>query len=94
MMNELKEKFLGELTDPEKVFFLGKAKEAIERGYPAGEDLFHYCYYLTLRERMRKTAPGGGLARVLLVEGVKEIEEMIRMYEERLEKNKKKGGIP
>lgn len=91
MKDVLKQKFLRELTPPERIFFLGKAKEAVgHRGYPAGEDLFYYCYFLTLRERMRSIGPGRGegYVRVLLVEGTKEIEETIKMYEERLEKRK------
>ncbi len=91
MKEVLKEKFLKELTPPERVFFLRKAKEAVgQKGYPAGEDLFYYCYFLTLRERMRGigTSQGEGYVRVLLVEGTKEIEETIKTYEKRLEKRK------
>jgi len=91
MKEVLKEKFLSELTPPERIFFLRKAKEAVgQKGYPAGEDLFYYCYFLTLRERMRgiETARGDGYVRVLLVEGTKEIEETLKTYEERLEKRK------
>jgi hypothetical protein len=91
MKEVLKEKFLTELIPSERIFFLRKAKEAVEqKGYPAGEDLFYYCYFLTLRERMRSigAARGEGYVRVLLVEGTKEIEETIKTYEERLEKRK------
>ncbi|HSB31563.1 MAG TPA: hypothetical protein VLD55_08185 [Candidatus Sulfobium mesophilum] len=91
MKEVLKEKFLSELIPLERIFFLKKAKEAVEqKGYPAGEDLFYYCYFLTLRERIRKIGVSGceGYVRVLLVEGAKEIEEMVKMYEERLEKRK------
>ena len=87
----LKEKFLRELIPSERIFFLRKAKEAVvQRGYPAGEDLFYYCYLLTLRERMRSIGArrDEGYVRVLLVEGTKEIEETIKTYEERLEKRK------
>ncbi len=88
----LKEKFLRELTLAERLFFLRTAKEAVnKKGYPAGEDLFYYCYFLTLRERMRNigAAKGDGYVRVLLLEGTKEIEETIKLYKERLEKRKK-----
>ena len=91
MKETLKEKFLRELIPSERIFFLRKAKEAIvQKGYPAGEDLFYYCYFLTLMERMRSIGAGRdeGYVRVLLVEGTKEIEETIRTYEERLEKRK------
>ncbi len=88
---EFKERFILELTSSEKLFFLKSAREAIaQKGYPAGEALFHYCYFLTLKERMRKITSGGGegYVRFLLVEGKKEIEEAIKLYEERLEKEK------
>lgn len=91
MKEILKEKFLRELIPPERIFFLRKAKEAIvQKGYPAGEDLFYYCFFLTLRERMRSigAARDEGYLRILLVEGTKEIEETIKTYEERLEKRK------
>ncbi len=89
MKEALKEKFLRELIPSERIFFLRKAKEAVEgKGYRAGEDLFYYCYFLTLRERMSGIAGGEGFVRVLLLEGTREIEETIKMYEERLEKRK------
>ncbi len=91
METVLKEKFLTEFTPAEQIFFLKKAKEAIgQKGYPAGEDLFHYCYFLTLRERLRGIGPSGGegYMRVLLVQGTRDIEEAITMHEERLEKRK------
>jgi len=91
LRKELKEKFIQDLNPSEKLFFLKKAKEAIMlKGYQAGEDLFHYCYFLTLRERFRSISPEGGegLLRFLLVEGTKDVEETIKMYEARLEENK------
>lgn len=97
MKEVLKEKFLSELIPAERVFFLRKAKEASEqKGYPAGEDLFYYCYFVTLKERMKgiAAARGEGYVKVLLVEGTKEIEETIKMYEERLEKRKRISPDP
>jgi hypothetical protein len=91
LRKELKEKFLRDLNPSERIFFLKKAKEAIMlKGYQAGEDLFHYCYYLTLQERFRGITPqrDEGLLRLLLVEGKKDVEETIKMYETRLEENK------
>jgi hypothetical protein len=91
LRKELKEKFLQELTLSEKLFFLKKAKEAITlRGYLVSEDLFYFCYFLTLKERIRNINPQGGegYLRYLFVEGMKDIEEAIKLYEERLEKNK------
>lgn len=88
---ELKEKFIQELTPSEKLFFLKNARETIvQKRYPAGEALFHYCYFLTLKERMRAISARGseGYTRFLLVEGKKEIDEAIKLYEERLEKEK------
>ncbi len=97
MLEMLKEQFLNELTSTERIFFLRRAKEAIEeKGYSAGEDLFHYCYFLTLRERIKgiAAAQGEGYVRVLLVEGMKEIEDTIKIYEERLEQRKTSSPDP
>jgi hypothetical protein len=91
LRKELKEKFLEELTPSEKAFFLGKAREAVSlKGYRPSEDLFHYCYFLTLRERLRAMSRGRGegYVRFLLVEGMKDVEEALGLYEERLEKDK------
>lgn len=91
MLKALKEKFLRELDPSEKLFFLKKTRECIiDRGYLAGEDLFYYCYFLTLRERFRRISPSGGegYMRFLLVEGVRDLDDAIKLYESRLEKNK------
>jgi len=91
LRKELKEKFIQELNPSEKIFFLKKAKEAVlQKGYQAGEDLFHYCYFLTLKERIRSTSRGSGegYLRFLLVEVTKDIEEAIKIYEEKLEKKR------
>jgi len=79
------------MNPSEKLFFLKKAREAITlKGYPACEDLFNYCYFLTLKERFRSisTQGGEGYLRFLLVEGTKDVEVAIKLYEERLEKKK------
>ena len=90
LRKELKEKFLRDLSPSEKLFFLKKAKEAVLKGYRASEDLFFFCYYLTLRERFRNITAerDEGMLRLLLVEGTKEVEEAVRLYEARLEKDK------
>jgi hypothetical protein len=88
---EMKAKFLRDFTPSEQVFFLKKAKEcAGQKGYPASEDLFNYCYFLTLRERLRLIDPQGGesLMRFMLVESRKEIEDEMKVYEKRLEAKK------
>ena len=92
LQKELKEKFLRELPASEKIFFLKTAREAItSRGYPACEDLFYYCYFLTLKERMQgfRDHRGEGFMRFLMVEGTKRIDDEIRLYAERLERKKK-----
>jgi hypothetical protein len=91
LRKELKEKFIQDLNPAEQLFFLKKAEEVIiMRGYPACEDLYHYCYFLTIKERLRSisTHGGGGLLRFILVEGAKEVEEAIKLYEERLEEKR------
>jgi hypothetical protein len=88
---ELKEKFIRDLTQGEQRFFLKKAREAItQRGYPVCEDLFHYCYFLTMRERLSgiDSYGGEGYMRFLLVETRRDTEQEVRFYEERLESRK------
>ena len=88
----LKEKFIRDLTPGEQRFFLKKAREAItQRGYPACEDLFHYCYFLTMRERLSgiDSYGGEGYMRFLLVETRRDTEQEVRLYEERLESRKR-----
>jgi len=95
LRKELKEKFIRDMNPSEKLFFLKKAREAITlRGYPACEDLFNYCYFLTLKERFRSisTQGGEGYLRFLVVEGTKDVEDATKLYEERLEK--KKQSVP
>lgn len=88
----LKEQFLREFNIAERIYFLKKAREAIVmEGYVPGEDLYHYCYFMTLKERIRllKNHSAGGLFRYLVVEGIKDIDEAIKTYKERLDKNKR-----
>jgi len=96
LRRELKEKFLRELTPSERVYFLKKAREAVRlKGYMPGEDMFWYCFYVTLGERLRQIgSQGNGYVKFLFVQGVKDIEEMIREYEERLEKRKQPSQYP
>lgn len=92
-----KEQFIQELTASEKVFFLKKAQEAITRkGYRTGEDLYHYCYFLTLKERMTRfgSYAGEGYARYMLVETKKDLQDTIQLYEKNLEKNKESSPVP
>jgi hypothetical protein len=88
---DLRERFQGELTAAEKAFFLRKAREAIyEKGYRAGEDLFHYCWFLTMKERLRTIRPDrrDGHLRMLLVEGAREVEDAVKLYAGRLESSR------
>jgi hypothetical protein len=90
--NELKAKFLRDFFPNEQIFFLKKARECVaERGYPVSEDLFNYCYFLTIRERLRLigSADGEGLMRFMLVESRREIDEEVRALEKRLEGQKR-----
>ncbi len=88
--NELKEKFLRDFTREEQLFFLKKAHEAAGKGYPVCEDLVHYCYFLTMSERLSGIDSRGaeGYLRFLHVEAKREMNKEIRHYEEKLEQNK------
>jgi hypothetical protein len=88
---ELKELFLRELTPYEKIFFLRKAEEAIrQKGYSACEDLFHFCYFLTLKDRMLSISTSGneGYVRYIHAEAGRNLEDTIRLYEDRLNEKK------
>lgn len=92
---EYKEKFEQELTAPEQAFFLKTAREAItSKRYRPSEDLFHYCYFMTMKERMKTISPshGDGMLRILLVEGAKDTDDALKLYIERLEETK--GPVP
>ena len=88
---EHKEKVLQELTAAEQAFFLKTAREAIRsKGYRPSEDLFYYCYFRTIKERVKTIHPsrGNGMLRVLLVEGTKDIDDTLKIYIHRLEETK------
>ena len=88
---EHRETFLRELTAPEQAFFLKTAREAINlKKYRPSEDLFHYCYFMTMKERMKTISPsdGDGMLRILLVEGTKDIDDALKIYIVRLEETK------
>lgn len=91
LRKELKGKFIEEFTPAEKMFFIKKADEAItEKDYRPSEDLFHYCYFHTMKKRLRSIRPDGsdGHVRFLLVEGTRDIEETLKIYTGRLEADK------
>jgi hypothetical protein len=95
--NELKTKFLREFTPSEQVFFLTKARECMNlKGYPASEDLFSYCYLLTILERLRLIDPSGceGFMRLMLVQSQKEVRDEMKVYESRLEAMKRPAVHP
>jgi len=85
---ELKSKFLRDFASVEQLFFLKKARECVnEKGYPVSEDLFNFCYFLTIRERFSLiNAQGGeGMMRFMLVQSRREIEIEVKALEKRLE---------
>lgn len=89
--NELKERFLREFTLPEQLFFLKRARECVNlKGYPASDDLFNYCYLLTILERLRLIDSRGceGFMRHLLVHSLKETRDEMKVYQKRLEAKK------
>lgn len=90
--SELKARFLRDFLPAEQLFFLKTARACVaEKGYPVSEDLFHYCSFLTLRERLRLLEHGGGdgLMRFMLVESRREIDGEVRALEQRLEERKR-----
>lgn len=94
---ELRERLLRDFSPAERAFFLRKAGEAVlQKGYPAGEDLYQYCYYLTLCERMKgiDVRGGPGYMKFLYTEGLRDVENTARIYEERLELRKSPSPDP
>lgn len=88
-LTKVLKKFLKELTEQEKFIFLKKVNEEIQlNGYLADENLFYYCYFLTLKERFRAITPyrTEGFLRYIFAEGLKEVEDSIKFYKERLRK--------
>ena len=90
--SHLKEQFLREFTPAERLFFLKKAKEAVFiDGYVPGEDLYQYCYFSTQMKRIESLIDprSSGMVRFLSVECRKDIEDALKIYKARLEKNKR-----
>ena len=88
----LKEQFLREFTSSERLYFLKKAKEAVFiNGYVPGHDLYYYCYFLTQKKRLESLSDprSSGLSRYLSVECRKDIEDTLKIYKDRLEKDRR-----
>jgi hypothetical protein len=67
---ERKAKFPRDLLPGEELFFPKKAREWVsEKGHPFSEDLFNYCCFLTLRERLRLIGSADGDGRDALHAG-------------------------
>lgn len=85
---EIARKFLKELSPSEQYYFLNKVNEAVyKNGYTPDEDLFYYCYFLTLKERFRTITSyrTEGYLRYIYAEGLKDIEDSIKLYKERID---------
>ena len=88
----LKEQFLREFTPSERIYFLKKAKEAVFiHGYVPGQDLYYYCFFLTQKKRLESLSGpySSGIARYLAVECCKDIEDTMKIYKARLEKDRR-----
>lgn len=85
---EVAKKFLKELTSAEQYYFLNKVNEAVyKEGYTPDEDLFYYCYFLTLKERLRSITAyrTEGYLRYIYAEGLKDVEDSIKFYKEKID---------
>lgn len=84
---EIAKKFLKELSPAEQHYFLNRVNESIYNdGYTPDEDLFYYCYFLTLKERFRTITSyrTEGYLRYIYAEGLKDVEDSIKFYKERI----------
>ncbi|MCX7724077.1 MAG: hypothetical protein N2042_02375 [Thermodesulfovibrio sp.] len=89
---EIAKKLLKELSPSEQYYFLNKVSEAVyKEGYTPDEDLFYYCYFLTLKERFRNITSyrTTGYLRYIYAEGLKDVEDSIRLYKERIDSKRK-----
>lgn len=92
---EMAKKFLKELSPSEQYYFLNKVNEAVyKNGYVPDEDLFYYCYFLTLRERFRTITlyRTEGYLRYIYAEGLKDVEDSIKLYKERIDSKRSLSG--
>ncbi|GLI54109.1 hypothetical protein [Thermodesulfovibrio yellowstonii] len=92
---EMAKKFLKELSPSEQYYFLNKVNEAVyKNGYVPDEDLFYYCYFLTLKERLRTVTPyiTEGYLRYIYAEGLKDVEDSIKLYKERIDSKRSLSG--
>ncbi|ACI21327.1 MULTISPECIES: hypothetical protein [Thermodesulfovibrio] len=92
---EIAKKFLKELSPSEQYYFLNKVNEAVYKdGYTPDEDLFYYCYFLTLKERLRTITSyrTEGYLRYIYAEGLKDVEDSIKLYKERIDSKRGLSG--
>lgn len=92
---ETAKKFLKELSPSEQYYFLNKVNEAVyKNGYVPDEDLFYYCYFLTLKERLRNITSyrTEGYLRYIYAEGLKDVEDSIKFYKERIDSKRNLSG--
>lgn len=86
----LKEKLLQDLTPSERWFFLKTAREYLMKGYPPTENLFYYCYFLTLERRLKELSllGGNGLMRYLMAHTGAGLMDSLKRYKKLIEEEK------
>jgi len=92
---EVAKKFLKELSPSEQYYFLNRVKEAVYKdGYTPDEDLFYYCYFLAIKERFRNITSyrTEGFLRYIYAEGLKDVEDSIKLYKERIDLKRSLSG--
>jgi len=89
----LKEKLLKELTPAEKWFFMKTAKEHIMQGYPPTENLFYYCYFLTLEYRLKELINfnNDAIARYTMAYAMADIKSSLKNYRNRIDSERQKA---
>ena len=81
-----KEQFIKEFNERESAFFLELAEKSVIKGYPVCRDLYFYCYFSTHRFRFISQTRHDGRFRYIYALGLKELNDQISFYEERLKK--------
>ncbi len=91
------EQFVKEFNDEEKQFFMELLKRCVYiKGYPRCEELYYFCYFSTIKRRLERMNAEirvrEGLSAYLFAFGIRDVNEMVKYYENRLKMLTSKGS--
>ncbi len=79
-----REQFLKEFNDKERKYFLDLAQKEILKGVPAGQDLYFYCFFSTLKFRFLSQTGHDARFSYVYAWGLKDLNEQILFYKKRI----------